>query len=142
MAFTTDECAWAQTSITFLGRRIQGLRGWSFSKTKEDDYLYGEGDEPIDIQTGNKAYPCMIKLLKYEVDMMNDAALAAGFADITEVPHPAISITCVYRKTATSKARTIVALAVKIGDITAAMEQNARMTEVTLPGKAMNITFR
>lgn len=139
MGFNTKECAWAQTSIKLLGRTIIGIRGFEFKKTVEKEHLYGAGDEPIDIQSGNKAYTGSLKLLKYEVDLLNDAAIAAGYTDITEVPHTLIFITCVYKKNAADKSRTINAAGVAFTETGAAMDQNAKMTEVTLPFLAMKI---
>lgn len=137
MGFSTRECAYHQTSIKILTRTIVGLRGFEFGKTIEKEYLRGAGNEPIDIQTGDKSYPGNLKLLKYEVDMLNDAARTAGYEDILEVPHEAVVITCVYKKNATDKARTITATGVAFTDMKSAMDQGAKMTEVTLPFLAM-----
>ncbi|HML58658.1 MAG TPA: hypothetical protein PKA85_09845, partial [Ferruginibacter sp.] len=77
MAFSTKECAWAQTSIKLLGRTIIGIRGFEFQKDFEKEYVYGAGADPIDINNGNKGYPGSLTLLKFEVDQLNDAAVAA-----------------------------------------------------------------
>jgi hypothetical protein len=137
--FSTKECAWQNTSITVLGRKVTGLRGFEFKKTVEKEHLYAAGSAPIDIQDGNKKYEGNLKLLKYEVDLLNDAALTAGFADITEVPHESILITTEYKKVVTDKPRKIIAAGVGFTEMGFAMEQNAKMTEVTLPFIAINI---
>lgn len=136
-AFTTEECAWAQTSVKVLGRTISGLRGFSFKKGVEKEHLYAAGAEPIDIQSGNVKPEGSLKVLKFELDLMNDAAQAAGYSDITEVPHSLISVTCKFKKTATSDLRTIESSGVAFTDTEVAMEQNAKMTEVSLPFLAM-----
>lgn len=141
MSFSTAECAWAQTSMKVLGATIIGIRGFEFKKTKEGEYLYGAGDEPIDIQRGNKGYPGNLKLLKYEVDKLNDAAKVAGYEDITEVPHEAVVITTLYKKKATDPIRTITAAGVAFTEITAAMEQNGKMDEVQLPLLCMKTVY-
>lgn len=138
--FSTKECAWAHVSVTILGRTIVGLRGFEFKKTIEKEHLYAAGDMPIDIQSGNKKFEGNLKLLKYEVDMLNDAAFAAGYIDILEVPHDVVVITCDYKKRETDKKRTVIASGVAFTELTRAMEQNAKMSEVTLPLLAMNIT--
>lgn len=140
MGFSTKECAWANVTIVFLGRTITGVRGFEFKKTIEKEHLYGAGDEPLDIQNGNKKYEGNLKLLKYETDLLNDAALDAGFEDITEVPHTAISVTCQYKKLITDPIRYISCLGMAITELTASMEQNAKMTEITLPFLAMKIS--
>ena len=144
MLFSTSECAWAHTSITVLTRKAIGLRGFEFDKEIEKEHLYAAGDEPIDIQSGNKKCQGNLKLLKYEVDLMNDASQAAGYSDITEVPHTLITITCEYRKHPTDRTRVITALGVAFTKLAVGMEQNAKMTEVTLPFLAMRIdhTFK
>lgn len=141
-AFNTEECAWAQTSIRFLGRNIQGLRGFSFKKGVEKEHIYGAGADPIDINTGNRKPEGSVKLLKYELDLLNDASQEAGYDDITEVPHSAVVITCAFKKTPTSTIRTITSSGVAFTEMDIAMEQNAKMTEVTLPFLAMKNTVQ
>jgi hypothetical protein len=136
---STSECAWSSISMNILGRKVIGLRGFELKKTIEKEHLYASGDNPHDIQTGNKAYTGSIKALKYEVDQFNDAALEAGFEDITEIPHPLITITVQYKKTQASRIRTVTLPGVGFTDLTFAMEQNAKMTEVTLPFLAMGM---
>lgn len=142
MGLSTKECAWAQTSLKILGRTQVGIQGFEFGKTIDKAYLKGAGSEPIDIQTGDKEYPGSIDLLKYEVDMLNDAAVQAGFEDITEVPHESIVITCVYKRLATDSPRTITAAGVAFTSLKAAMKANDKMTVVNLPFIAMKTTFR
>lgn len=142
MGFSTKECAWSQTSFKCLGRTTTGRLGFELEKDVETEYLYGDGPEPIDIQRGNKSYPGNVEMLKYELDMYNDAAVAAGYEDITEVPLEAIVITCVYKKLATDKPRTITASGVAFTNIKIAMQQNDKSTKVTLPFKSMKTVFR
>jgi hypothetical protein len=127
-------------TLTLLGRKITGIRGFEFKKSIEKEHLYGAGSEPLDIQEGNKKYEGNVKLLKYEVDLLNDAAINAGFEDITEVPHTLIAITCQYKKLTTDSTRTISCLGLGFTELSAAMEQNAKMTEVTLPFISMKIS--
>jgi hypothetical protein len=139
-AFSTKECAWAQVSVTVLGRKVVGLRGFEFKKSVEKEHLYAAGDMPIDIQSGNKKYEGNLKLLKFEVDLLNDAAVDAGYTDILDVPHSSVTITCDYKNERTGKLRTITASEVAFSELGRAMEQNAKMTEITLPFIAMNIS--
>lgn len=139
MEFNTKDCAWSNVSITLLGRRLAGLRGFELKKTVEKEHVYASGDEPVDIQSGNKKYEGNLKLLKYEVDLMNDAALTAGFADILEVPHTLITCTVEYKKLPTDKTRLIVVPGMAFTELSVAMEQNAKMTEVTIPFLSMRI---
>lgn len=141
MSFTTKECAWAQTSLKMLGRTITGLRAFEFRKAKEKEHLFAAGAKPIDIQEGNVTPTGSITLLKYEVDQLNEAARLAGFADITEVPHTAISIVCTFKKTAASKTESVRVVGVAFSEIPVGMQQNAKMTEVAMPFLAMDVLF-
>lgn len=139
MEFSTNDCAWSKVTVTLLGRKITGLRGFEYKKTVEKEHVYASGDEPVDIQTGNKKYEGNIKVLKAEVDMMNDAALKAGYEDITEVPHTLITLTCEFKKSPISRAEIIAVPGIAFTELGIALEQNAKMTEVTLPFIAMRI---
>lgn len=141
MEFSTKDCAWSNITITLLGRKITGLRGFEFKKSIEKEHVYAAGDEPVDITSGNKKYEGNLKMLKYETDLLNEAALAAGFADITEVPHTLIAITCEFKKTATTPIKIVAVPGVAFTEINLAMEQNAKMTEITLPFLAMRIQY-
>ena len=139
MGFSTNECAWKQISVTMLGRTFVGIRGFEFKKTTEKELIYGAGDEPIDMQSGNKKVEGHLKLLKFEVDMMNDAALVANYGDITEVPHEGIVISVTFKKTLTSPTRKLTVSFVGFTELPIGMEQGAKMMEVNLPFIAMNM---
>lgn len=142
MGFSTQECSWSQTTLKVLGAQIIGLQGWEFDKTFDKDYLYGADNDPIDIQGGNKAYPGSLDILKYELDKLNDAAFNAGYEDITEVPHEAIVMTCMFQKTPTSKLRTITVMGAAFTDLKAAMKQADKSMPVNLPFKSIKTIFR
>lgn len=139
MDIKSNDFAWANITCVVLGRKLTGLRGFELSKKVEKEHVFASGNEPVDIGDGNKTYTGSLKLLKHEVDKLNDAALVAGYADITEVPHPLITITMEYKKLINTERRIITAIGVGFTEITHAMEQNAKMSEVTLPFLAMRI---
>jgi hypothetical protein len=136
----TSECAWQHCEVKVLGRVIKGLRGFSVKKAKELEYLYGAGSEPLDLQEGNKTYEGNIKLLGFEVDALDKAAQEAGYADITEVPHELIAMTFRFQKTKLDKKIFLTVTGVGFYETDNAMEQNAKMREITLPYRAMDIT--
>lgn len=142
MSFSTKECAWAQTKIKLLGRTIIGIQSFEFGKEVDKEHLFAAGDEPIDIQTGNKKPTGSVTVLKYELDMLDDAAQAAGFAGIEDVPHDAIIITCAFKKNPASEMRVIDALGVAFTGKRYAMEQNAKSMPVPLPFLCMKIIAR
>lgn len=135
----TNEFAWQHTTLTVLGARIVGIDGWGFDKKFDKEPIYGSGSEPIDIQPGNKSYNLTIDLKKYELDKLNDAALAAGYEDISEVPHEAITITTHFRKSPTDKQRRIIATGVAFTGFNQAMKQGDKQMPVSLPAVAIKI---
>ncbi len=138
---TTSECAWAHFEVKILGRVIKGLRGFEFKKTVEKEYLFGSGDEPLDIMPGNKMYDGSIKLLGFEADGLNKAAALAGFGDFTEVPHEAVVISCSYKRRITDAMSNYTASGVSFKENSVSLEQNAKHREITIPFMAMNIEF-
>lgn len=138
---STKECAWAQMEVKLLTRTIKGLRGFSFKKTIDKEAIYGSGNDPIDIAIGNKSYTGNIKMLGFESDALNAAAKAAGYDDITEVPHESIVITCSFKKLAADPIKTYTATGVAFTETGSDLEQGAKYREVTLPFIAMNIAM-
>ena len=122
-----------------MGRRINGLRGFELKKSVEKEHLYGTGQNPLDIQDGNVKCEGSIKILGFEFDALNKAAMAAGFSDITEVPHEAIMMTVRLQKSPAEPKVVFNVRGMAFTEAINSMEQNAKMREVTLPFLAMDI---
>lgn len=137
----SSEVAWGKGEVIIFGRRVKGLRGWEFKKTVEKEHLYGAGSNAIDIQEGNVKCDGNIKVLGFELDALNKTAQMAGFTDITEVPHEAILITINLKKSPADKTTKVTITGVAFTESGSAMEQGAKMREVTLPYLAMDITM-
>lgn len=135
---TSSECAWSHFELKILNRTIKGLRGFEIKKSKESEHLYGSGNEPIDITSGNTKYEGSIKVLGFEAVAMDKAAQDAGFDDITEVPHELIIITISFRRRVTDKIKTYIVRGVQFTEDALAMEQGAKNAEITLPYIAMS----
>jgi hypothetical protein len=143
MSFSTKECAWAQTSVKLLGATLSGIRAFEFQKTIEKDLIFAAGDTAIDITQGNKSVSGSLTILKFELDKLNDAAQAAGYDDITEVPHPLILVTCAFKLNATDPIRILeTPLGLAFTGMTVGQQQNAKMTEVPLPFISQKIIMR
>ncbi|MEN4762664.1 MULTISPECIES: hypothetical protein [unclassified Chryseobacterium] len=139
---TSSECAWSNFEVKLLAKTIKGLRGFSVKKTVESEHIYGAGDQPIDIMRGNKKYEGSIKVLGFEADALNRAAKAAGYDDITEVPHELITILISYRRNSSDPLTTITMSGVQFTEDGFEMEQGAKNREVSLPYIAMNREFK
>lgn len=135
----SSECAWQHSKVVLLNRTITGLRGWELSTSIEKEYVYGAGNEPVDINEGNVAYTGSVKMLGYELDALDRAAQAAGYDCISRVPHELVSMVVKLQKT---KADPVVMYSVQgiafesTGD---KLDQNDKNREITLPFKAMSI---
>lgn len=136
---TSDECAWSQVSIQLLGRKLTKLRGFSVKESTEKEPIYGSGDDPVDIVSGNNKYEGSLKLLKSEFDLLTDAAQQAGYASLLRVPHSLVFLDMQYKKSETSPIRIQSCFGVAFTEIDTAMEQGAKFTEITLPFICMKI---
>ena len=136
---TSKECAWANFEVKILGRVVKGLRGFALKKEKDIEEIYGSGIDPIDLNEGNNKYSGSIKLLGFEVDAMNTTARLAGYDDLTEVPHEAVTLTLSFKKKATDNLTSYTARGVKFTEWGAELDQGAKHRETTLPFKAMSI---
>lgn len=136
---TSSECFWANFEMKIFSTVIKGLRGFGFKKEVDKEHLYGAGGEPIDIVTGNIKGTGSIKCLGFEADKMNAAARAAGYDDITDVPHEAIVITCSYKRRATDPIKTYISNGAAFTEAGVDLEQGAKHREITLPYLAMNV---
>lgn len=139
MVFSTKECAWSQVNMTVLGRKFTGLRGFEVKMSIEKEHLYASGSIPVDIQDGNEKSEGNFKMLKYEVDLLNEAALKAGYRNILKVPHTLILATIEYKKSITDPIKLIVVSGIGFTELSFAMEQGAKMTEVTMPFLAIDV---
>jgi hypothetical protein len=135
----SSECAWHQSELKLLGRVIKGLRGWEYKKTTEKEALYGAGQHAIDISEGNVKCEGNFKLLGFEVDALNKAARTAGYDDIAAVPHEAIVATIKFQKTKLEPVTMVTVIGIGFTEVGGAMEQGAKMREVTLPWISMDI---
>lgn len=136
---TSRECEWHKWELRIFGRPIIGLRGFEYGKKVEKEHLYGAGKDPIDIQEGNVAPEGSLKVLGYERDQLNDAAILAGFDGLTDVPADLITLTITYRKSPTDKLRKVSVVGVSFTEDKNSMDQGAKYREVTLPFLAMKI---
>ena len=138
--FSTKNYNWNSTTVTLLGRKVTGIRGFEFNKEIEKEAVYAQGSEPIAISSGNKKYEGHIEILKHELDLLTDAAKAAGFEDIAEVPHESIAITCDFKNLPADKTRQVAAAGVAFTKIGIGAKQNDKSVVITLPFIAMKIT--
>lgn len=86
------------------GAQIGKISKLKYKTARETEHLYGAGDEPFDINPGNKAYTGEMELYKSVIDTMNVAAQAAGYDDLTDIAWVAVVN---YKATATAPMQTV-----------------------------------
>lgn len=61
---------WKDFSLSYGGRILEGVTGFETSEKKEKGFLYGRGDKPHEIVSGNTSFEGKIKLWQSEVERM------------------------------------------------------------------------
>jgi len=135
----SSECSWTNAQVMLLGRTIKGIKGWEYKETIAKEFIYGAGNEPLDIAEGEVKNEGNLKLLGFEADALNKAAQASGYKNITRVPTDSIVITIRLQKSKTDPVTTVTISGVAFTETGGAMEQGAKTREVTLPFLALNI---
>lgn len=138
----SQELEWKHATLSLLGVVINGLRGFKYKTSTDKEHLFASGDHAVGIQSGNVKVDGSIKFLKSEIDRLNDAAQAAGYDDITQVPYQLIVGTFVYKTGINRPQRTDIINGMSFTDLEKAMEQGAKMMEVDVPFLALGITSK
>lgn len=81
-----NESSWKDVSVIVLGRTIRGIEDVKYKPTVEKEYLYGRGNKPIGIQTGNFKAEGKLTIHQSEYDELIQAIQSAspgsGLGDI------------------------------------------------------------
>lgn len=141
MGFDTREFEYADVKVKMLGAELDGLRGLTYKKSQEKEPVYGAGNKPKAIQRGNKKYEGNLMLLKSDFDLLNKAAVSAGYTDITDVPGKLINISVVYQKEGDPLIQTATLFNVEFTEYEDGMKQGDKFKEITLPFICLNITI-
>lgn len=139
MGFDTREFEYADIKVKMLGAELTGLRGLTYKKSQEKEAVWGAGNEPKAIQRGNKKYEGTLMLLKSDFDLLNKAALVAGYEDITDVPGKDLLMTVVYQKNSDSLIQIDILKTVEFTEYEDGMKQGDKFKEVTLPFICLSI---
>lgn len=134
--FDTSECGWADVRVHANGVRIRKIRGIKFGVKVDKEWLYAEGVDPFEIKSGNKEFPAELKLLKGACDDLNDAAVAAGGDDATDI---SLDITISFRPKGSRKVRVYTLRGFEITEFNYEMMQGDKQMEVTLPAMFLGL---
>ena len=126
---------WNDISVNILGRNVKGLLGVEYAVKTDKKYVYGRGNKPLSLQSGNKSVDGQITLLKSEFDALIDAVKAVDRNnDLTDISFDIVW--CFAHGTAI---RTVIILGVEIEDYSNAMKQGDAMMEIKLKFKALDV---
>jgi len=139
MHIRSSEFAWQHFTLKILGRTIVGNTGYEFKKEVTKEPIYGAGQTALDIQEGPIKCSGSINLLGFEQDKLEQAAIAAGYDSILQVPHELITLTAVGRKTVADPIISITAVGVSFTETTDAQKQGDMKRDCTLPFICMDI---
>lgn len=134
MAFNSTEWAWRDMSISLNGVLLGKVTKLTYKTARESEHLYGAGDDPFDINPGNKAYTGEMETYGTVIANMNRAAQAAGYDDLTDVPW---TISVSYKKTATEPVHNVVLPNVVFEEAEEGGANNEKAFKKTLPFKCL-----
>lgn len=134
--FDTKECEWSDLTLFLNGVKAGKFTGNKYKKDRETEFLYAQGNEPISIQEGNKAYTGTLTCLKGLVDDMNSAAKAAGGEDLYDVEWMIVNT---YRAKGNRLIQTDTQTGVKFESMERGMVQNDKSMPIPLPYKYLRL---
>ena len=76
------EYGWSSIRVTINGTVLAGIRGISYTKTREKENVYGAGNEPVSRGLGNTTYEGSITLLKSELEALKNSSPNRSIVDI------------------------------------------------------------
>ena len=123
------EFSFKDIRVRLLGRDIVGLQGITYKKTVEKEYVYGRGNKPLGIQTGNVKVEGTLSILQSEFE-----ALQAAVGDITNVQFDVVNT---YGNGLTAKTDMI--LSVSVTEYEKGMKQNDKFKVIDLPFMALDV---
>lgn len=69
--FNSREYQWSDVNALVGGRLLTRLRAVRYKRSKEKELLYGAGNEPVSIQSGNVAYEGEVSMLQSEYQALS-----------------------------------------------------------------------
>jgi hypothetical protein len=77
--------SWSETEIRIAGGMAVGIMGAQWNVEQEKEEVYGKGNEPLAIKSGNKKYAGTLTLLQNELERLLDSFKGFG-SDVTSIP--------------------------------------------------------
>lgn len=135
MAFNSKQYAWSNVEVVLFGRSVTAIRGVKYKTSQEKETLYGIGDKPLSIQTGNKSYEGELTLLQSELEAIQKEV--GNDCDIVDIP--AFDIIVSYKMEGTGPLVRDVIKFAEFSEVEKSMSQGDKFMEITLPFIALDI---
>tara|TARA_R100000306_G_scaffold58335_1_gene56778 strand:- start:2196 stop:2609 length:414 start_codon:yes stop_codon:yes gene_type:complete len=133
MAFDTREFEWADITVIVGGEDLLKIRSFKLTEKIEREAIYGKGNQPVAIQSGNRSYEVELGMLQGDAEKLVLAAKGDIFS---------LSMDVLVNYGNPSKGDAILskrATGFRISQYENALKQGDKFQEVTLPGLALNI---
>jgi len=134
MEFNSAEYAWKDLYIFIDGNLITGIQNIEYSQSTENEYVYGRGSAPRNIQQGNESYEGTLTLLQSEYEALREAVVAAGYKNITK---PFFTVNVTYMIGTNFQTDTVRQL--KFNEVPKSMAQNDKFMSLELPFMALDV---
>ena len=134
MAFDSTEVAWRDLELFIDTQSVGKFTALRETNEQEVEEIFGAGDEPFDIQTGNRKYGLSVTLYKSVIDAMNKAAQLKAGRDLMDVPW---IIVASYKPTMTEPRQTRTYPNVRFQGYEVGMEQNAKSMPIVLNARCL-----
>ena len=135
MAFNSKQYAWSNVEVVLFGRMVTAIRGVKYKTSQEKETLYGMGDRPISIQTGNKSYEGELTLLQSELEAIQKEV--GSNCDVVDIP--AFDIVVSYKMEGNGPLVQDVIKFAEFSEVEKSMSQGDKFMEITLPFIALDI---
>lgn len=137
----TREFEYADIKVKLLGAELDGFRGLTYKLSQEKELVYGQGNKAKAIQKGNEKNEGTLMMLKSDFDVLQGAAVSAGYQSLVKVPGKLINIVCVYQKKGDPIIQTATMLNVEFTDVEDGMKQGDKFKEISLPFICLDIVI-
>lgn len=131
----SSEFGWNDISVSYMGRVLTGIRGIKYKVKSDDDYLYGRGNKPLGIVSGNESVEGEIMLLQSEFDAADEAIKTINpKLKITDV-----KVDIVWSFERDSVLKTEIIKSAKVSEYERGLKQGDKFMEITMPFKALDV---
>jgi hypothetical protein len=127
--YSSKQYGWKDLSVALAGRIIEGISEVEYTKKQSNDFLYGRGNDPHEIVSGNNEYEGKIKMWQSEVEAMIQDAPGK---DLTQL-RPDIIVN--YAASVGDPIVTDILKNVKFSELKKAFKQGDKNMEIDLPFK-------